>query len=128
MDDISARKSTLKKSSEEYRKTLEGQFNSLKDNAEKWGKTVVIVGLSMFVVYKLVRALAGSDEAEERIILKSEGTPYPVPTYTERRYSIFDTIKEQIALFLIAIAREKLMKYLESLENESKDVTRKKTK
>lgn len=116
MENIAAQKTSLKRSAEDYKSALSNQIEHIKANAAQYGKTILIVGGVIFVTYKLIRMLSSRDEDEVEV--KVMGGAYPAPVYTGSRggRSIFDMIKEQIALFIIAIAKEKLVKYLETLE------------
>jgi len=115
MENVAAQKTTLKKSADDYKSAISNQIEHIKANAAQYGKTILIVGGVIFITYKLVRMLTSRDEDDVEV--KVVGGAHPVPVYASRSgRSIFDMIKEQIALFIIAIAKEKLVKYLQNLD------------
>lgn len=115
MENVATQKTTLKRTAEDYKSAISDQLEHIKANAAQYGKTILIVGGVIFITYKLVRMLTSRDE--EDLAVKVVGGSHPVPVYTGRTgRTIFDLIKEQIALFIIAIAKEKLVKYLQTLE------------
>jgi len=107
------RKATLSRTTEKYKQAIENQVDDLKVNAGKIGKNALIIGGTLVASYLIVRLLVGKGKSKETAAPK-ENRYLPVAP-VKRESSIVSLIKQQIALFLIAIAKEKITKAIEQL-------------
>lgn len=110
---IADRKASLNRATEKYKKAIESQVDDLKANAGKIGKNTLIIGGTLVAGYLIVRLLVGKDKSTQLSFEKEERSLPAAPV--KREYAIVSLIKQQIALFLIAIAKEKLLHAIEQL-------------
>ena len=112
---LSQRKAQLEQQSSRYRKALDTDLSDLKLDLRRWGRTTLIVAGSLYGVYKIVKLLRGSsDEPTDLPEVKSQ-TALIQPA---RESVIVTKIKEQIALFLLAIAMQKIKTFLDDKKDE----------
>jgi hypothetical protein len=93
--------------SEAYKDAIKNQVFEIKSSAERWAKAVLIVGGTIFLAYTFFRSLIDARKYNENDQL-------PARTVSVSELNIFQKIMEQIAFFLMAIAREKLMEFLKT--------------
>ncbi|MDJ1470945.1 hypothetical protein QNI19_34790 [Cytophagaceae bacterium DM2B3-1] len=110
---IADRKASLNRATEKYKKAIENQVGDLKANAGKIGKNALIIGGTLVAGYLIVRMLVGKDKTTKLSFEKEERNLPAAPV--KRESAIVSLIKQQIALFLIAIAKEKLLQVIEQL-------------
>ncbi|MDJ1484022.1 hypothetical protein QNI16_26230 [Cytophagaceae bacterium YF14B1] len=110
---IADRKASLNRATEKYKKAIENQVGDLKANAGKIGKNALIIGGTLVAGYLIVRVLVGKDKTTQLSFEKEERNLPAAPV--KRESAIVSLIKQQIALFLIAIAKEKLFQAIEQL-------------
>lgn len=86
---------------------------------KEWGVTLLVTGVSVFVVYRIIRSLFGYKKGVPVI----EAKPSSDRHHIREASPISRMIKEQVALFLIAFIRQRLVAFLEAkgLLNEEKD-------
>ena len=102
-----SKREQLVKESDAYRDAIKNQVQDIKTSAEQWAKTVLIIGGTIVLAYTFVKTLLGKGKS-------NENTNLPATTSERHDYGIFNKVMEQIAFFLMAIAREKLMEFLKS--------------
>ncbi|MGI9544110.1 MAG: hypothetical protein ACR2MX_12705 [Cyclobacteriaceae bacterium] len=112
---LSQRKARLEQQSSHYRQALDADLSELKLDLRRWGRTSLIVAGSLYGVYKLVKLLRGSGEGpiEGAEVQKQAAIVQPA-----RESVIVTKIKEQIALFLLAIALQKIKSFLDDKKDE----------
>lgn len=109
MDELEEKRRKLKVSTEVFKSALEGQVEDLKEGAIKWAfRGFVALGfsvLSYYLIRRLTRKPApiySYSEAEHKLV-SQDREPNPVVT----------SIKVYIATFLLGIARDFIVRYLE---------------
>ncbi len=117
--EITSRKKELYQKSSQYKSAVTSDINHLKFDLERVGKNILYIGGSLYVAYKLTKLLTGrsnhtpeTSAGTQKVVRVRESSP------------IVLKIKEQIALFLLALAFKKLKEYLKetsSDENEQED-------
>jgi hypothetical protein len=91
-----------------YKEAIEDQVSDLKDNAIRFGIQGLIFGGVALGTYFLVRAFSKKEKSEK----KSKGeVSDPKMGFAS---SIFASIQGYIASFILSIAREKIIEYLEN--------------
>lgn len=112
---LSERKARLEEQSSHYRKALDTDLSELKLDLRRWGRTLLIVSGSLYGLYKVVKLLRGSSEGpmEDPEIPKQAALIQPA-----KESVIVTKIKEQIALFLLAIAMQKIKSFLDDKKDE----------
>ena len=97
------------KKSEQFKNALSGDVNELKEVSKDAGKSALIGGgivLGGFILYKLFSSSKENEEAHKE---KSTDVVYVNPPSNN---SIFNTIMSNISMFLLQIAKEKLMEFM----------------
>jgi hypothetical protein len=101
--------------SDVYKEAIIDQVEDIKSSMEQWLKTVLVIGGTIVISYTFVRSLIHKKERSD------ENENLPARTHAEKD-SIANRIMEQIAFFLMSVAREKLMEFLKKYgKNDTKD-------
>lgn len=84
-----------------------------------WGVTLLIAGVSVFVIYRVIKKLFGNKKAASVKKAKSSGKG----VHTGEISPAVRMIREQLTLFLLAFIKQKLNQFLESkgLLHEERD-------
>lgn len=103
---VAQKKRELHHRSTQHKSAISSDIRELTFDLERWGKNFLVITGSLYVVYKLLKLVKGSD--------KDEAREDKLPAVVNRGESsvIVSKIKEQIALFLLAIALRKLKDFL----------------
>lgn len=111
---ITSRKKELYQKSSQYKSAVTSDINRLKFDLERVGKNILYIGGSLYVAYKLTKLMTGSsndipktDDGTQKVIRVRESSPMVLK------------IKEQITLFLLALAFKKLKEFV--TENSSNE-------
>jgi type I site-specific restriction-modification system R (restriction) subunit len=109
--DLRARKARLDKSTNDFKRAVSNSIEDIKGNVRKWGTVALVVGGTIFVTYKVIKAIAGSNKNNDN------QNPGNYPTHAGGQEStIVSLIKQQIAIFLFALAKKKLLDVLKNYE------------
>ena len=114
---IANKKKELYQKSHQFRSAVTSDINRLKFDLERIGKNFLIIGGSLYLAYKFSKLLTGNSSSDEE--------PSPKLVSTRETSPWVSKIKEQIALFLLALAFKKLKEFVQehSQNNEQKDST-----
>lgn len=102
----------LMKQSENFRNAINSDFGELKDESVRVGKAGMWIGsvlLGGYLIFQLLRK-------KESHVFSPDGEKGVVVVNPRKESMIVNSIKGAIASFLLAIAKQKLMEYLESKE------------
>ena len=110
---LSRRKEELHRQSRQYRSALSSDLNDIKIDLSKWGKDFLIIGGSLYAVYKIYKLLRGSEEPQG-----DAKEPAQTLVVTKESSVIVAKFKEQITLFLLAMALKKLKEYINKQADE----------
>ncbi len=116
---IANRKKELYRKSSQYQSAMTSDMNRLKFDLERVGKNIFYIGGSLYLAYKLTKLLSGSSADDPET---SDGTQKVVRVWESSPMVL--KIKEQIALFLLALAFKKLKEFLKETspnQNEQED-------
>lgn len=106
--DLRVRKARLDKSRADLKQAIMERVGDLKSDVKKWG-TIALIGLgTIYITYRVIRK-ATSTKSKESATAGNQ----PVLMNYSGESRIVSMIKEQIALFLFAIAKKKLLEYLQ---------------
>lgn len=116
---IASRKKDLYQKSSQYQSAMTSDINRLKFDLEQVGKSILYIGGSLYIAYKLTKLLSGSStdnpvtsDEPQKVVRVRESSPMVMK------------IKEQIAIFLLALAFKKLKEFLKensTNKDEQKD-------
>jgi hypothetical protein len=118
----------LRNKQQQYQKELTHQVKELSGKAQDWGKSALMIAGGVFVAYQLVKLFSGSknnrttvyketyeDEQEvenaRRIIIKRD----------ESSTGVFDVFKAEIGAMLLALAKDKILEFINQLEFAKKN-------
>ncbi len=121
---MSSKKEALKNSSKALKQSLEDQISDLKENFGDAGKNALWIGGGLITAYALTKLLTRSKKKKKakKITIQpvevepTVENPREKPEKTEGLLS--STVKEQLIIFLLGIATERLTKFLSELETE----------
>ncbi|HRH33535.1 MAG TPA: hypothetical protein PKY12_00680 [Catalimonadaceae bacterium] len=104
VDELLMERERLLGSTQKYKSALENQVADMKENAMKWGIQAMMFGGVALGTYLLVRAFQskGSKKGKSREVAKTSFTS-----------ALFASIQSYIISFLLSLAREQIMAYLE---------------
>lgn len=116
LTDFEEQKRELVNSSANFKSAIERASNSLGARAQKAGTSAIIIGGGLFLAYCLAKKIF-SGKSKNKVGSENPGI---VVRHPRQESFISSMIKEKIALFLIAIAKEKLLAYIKaSKQNEN---------
>lgn len=110
---IAEKKRELFQKSSQYRSAVTSDINRLKFDIERIGKNFLIIGGSLYAAYKLSKLFTGSSDDDEN-------GKHAVATTRESSAMVLK-IKEQITLFLLALAFKKLKEFVQERSNENNE-------
>lgn len=132
---LSAKKEALSRETEMYKHAIEEQVSVMKQNAGQVSKKLLVVGAGVAVAYFVGRAIikrTGKKRKSTNLLLPAHNyTDSTKPTNAlvapAARYetSVASLIKQQIAIFLIGIATQKLQQLLEGSGKENREPIKK---
>jgi hypothetical protein len=126
---LEAKKEALSRETEMYKHAIGEQVNAIKHDAGQISKKVLIAGAGLAVAFLIGRSLMqkkqskkiGSSRKKSRLLLPAQGhSGQPELNFNsdktehESKSPVADLIKQQIAIFLIGIATQKLQDFLNS--------------
>jgi len=112
---IARKKKELYRQSSLYKSAMTSDINKLKFDLTRVGKNVLIIGGSLYAAFKLSKLFTGSSPNEK---------PPAQVVRTREQSTMVSKAKEQIALFLLALAFKKLQEFLQEKrkdEHEQED-------
>lgn len=139
---LEAKKEALSKQTEIYKQAIGEQVNLMKDNAGQASKRVLIIGASLAASYFLIRAITNKSGKKKLKQLKPSrnqkligpgnyssqpnrftGNNYVQPG-THKETNISGLITQQIAIFLIGIATQKLQEFFDNSRKKNTEPIR----
>ncbi len=120
-EQLSARKKQLLQDSKSYEQGIQAEVSDLKDDFQKSlriGLTVLGFALG---AYWLMRSLQGKQEALPEADTKADNKDVPVYQQKAEEDSIFAIIKREIALFLVAIAKQKILEMMAAFAENTEE-------
>jgi hypothetical protein len=109
--------------SEQFKAAAKGEVKEFKGNVSKIGNTALIVGSGVLATYFIYKMFFGNSKTKTIVRPKEYNCPENtvVVQRVEEESTIVKRIKEQIALFLISIAKQKLQEYIDGLGKKTND-------
>ena len=115
---VASKKKELYRKSDQYKSAVTSDINRLKFDIERIGKNFLIIGAALYGAYKLSKLFSSSSSDTDSQVPGQAVAP------TRETSAMVIKIKEQIALFLLALAFKKLKEFVKdnSLTNEQEDI------
>ncbi len=117
LPEYEVQKEKLVKSTEDLRKALEIEIDNLKESAGEWGKVILVAGGAVFLTYSIIRIFTKKKPKQKHA---NEATMAYQPVPVKHSNILGRRIMEQIAFFILAIAKQKLLQYLEEKKADGK--------
>ena len=132
---LTARKEELNRETERYKQAIEDQMSVLKQDAGKVTRTALIIGGAALGTYFIGRAIVNRKKKKRAQNHLMQPYPYPtglhttslqsisVPASQQRRSNpnpVVSLITKQIAVFLVAMAKQSIMAAIERGKHEPK--------
>ncbi len=117
MEDLEIKKKILSQKSEDYLLKMDSQIGDIKSDLNKWGKVLAVAGGAMIVSYWLFSGKKGKSKKKAALKLNDQQYYYPEPLRQES--GLLREIKHQAAYMIVAFAKQKLVDYLSSINNNS---------
>ncbi|MBW8050598.1 MAG: hypothetical protein FVQ77_09710 [Cytophagales bacterium] len=108
------KKKVLHVTSDQYKKAIRSDIEGLKKNARKWSTNALIIGGTLLAAYSLVKIFFDSKDEES----ESPDRDHNLPANTNHESIVVRMIKEQLAAFLLNLAKKKLIEFLHDLNNK----------
>ena len=103
------KKKALTEDSEEYKEALQKQLDEIKEQTFSWASKLLVIGGTLYLSYSLVKRLIKSDDETPD---KKEEASAAKP---KKQSFIFSLIKKEITLYLLSLAKRKLLEILEKV-------------
>jgi len=120
-EQLAARKAQLLQDSKSYEQGIQLEIAELKDDFQK----SLRIGLTLLGfaagAYWLLRSLPSSSEQAPAADAKSESKDVPVYQQKAEEDSIFAIIKREIALFLVALAKQKILEMMAAFAENTEE-------
>ena len=120
----------LMRKSAKHKQEIEGEVKLISENTEKMITNALIIGGSLAITYFLVRQFSGSSEKKSKSKHKSiklvqatePAQPVEVVHEADASPGIISSmgaaLASQVSLFLLNLAKEKLMEYLQTVSEK----------
>ncbi|MBT28845.1 MAG: hypothetical protein CMO01_04210 [Thalassobius sp.] len=125
--DITDRKQVLLDQAKVYQKHIRDNVNDIYGNVESKGKKVLVIGGVLVAAYSILDLIirfrrTSHSEPERHIEYRDRDIEHPpVDTRPKKESFIIKSIKEYIATFLLALARQTLTEVIEAIKNKKDD-------
>jgi len=117
MEHLETKKQILSRKSEDYLSMMDAQVGDLKSDLNKWGKVLAVAGGAMILSYWFFSGK--SKKSKKRPIAKTNDQQYYYPEPYQQESGLLREIKHQAAYMIVAFAKQKLVDYLSSLNQNS---------
>lgn len=116
LKDIKVSKEQLEQAEQSFRQAIENQFGQLEDQASRWGKNILVISGVALLAFGITRALTHTGDEETSDSNKGEEGSNTASPVAPQESPIIKAIKEQVAMFLAAWAKKKIMELLEKMD------------
>ncbi|MEL6534448.1 MAG: hypothetical protein AAFQ98_03500 [Bacteroidota bacterium] len=119
----------LEKAEAGFRDAIEKQLDVLEDQVTKWGHTLLVAsgtallgfGIAQVIIKSRNKSEEDQEETPEKETQDQTESSENIPVFERLASPIVEQIKEQMALFLAALVKQKLVEFLERI-NRLEDV------
>ena len=112
IQNMEEKKKILSQTSSEYKEAIQEQIGDIKEVTFSWAKHLMIIGGTLFISYNIIKRVTGS----KKVLTPLPQTP--IPQIPKKESLVKKWIKEQITLFLLSLAKKKLLKIIENLDTK----------
>jgi hypothetical protein len=113
-------KTELEKKSEKFTHDIEEQVDIIQEKAQKYGKQALIIGGGVFLAYQVVKLMTKSSSKKNDVDSYYEehnGEKHKVIVReVDSSPGFFDNLKAEVSAVLLAMARKKLISFLNQLQ------------
>lgn len=112
-----SKREELQKQNNDFKGALQDQLNNLKGDAQKIGKSALLIGGGLLATYLLVDALTAKGKKKkknkDKDRVQEEVAKKPV-----KDNLLLSTVKEQAVIFLLGLAAQQLATFLSELDSK----------
>lgn len=120
--EIALKKQSLILDSQIYSTNITSDLHSINSNLKRVGLTALLAGAALVTTYYVASKIFGKSKSKKQWIA-NKNNPAGVEIMSMRPVSTsshwFAMVKEQMLLFVLAILKQKLAEYLESINKEA---------
>lgn len=111
-----SKREELQKKNGAFKEALQNQLDNLKGDAQKMGKSALLIGGSLVATYLLVDALTAKTKKKRK---NKEKTEQEVVKQPVKDNLLLSTVKEQAIVFLLGLAAQKLASFLSEPDSDN---------
>jgi hypothetical protein len=112
-DNEEDQKNFLSQSTDRFKQALENQLQDFRKNAGHWARTGLVVGGVLVLTYVVARKIFSDKKSKKAY--KADG----LVAESKQESLIVSMIKSSIATFLLSIAREKIIQFIEQMNQKN---------
>lgn len=119
---LASRKQALLEKTEAFEDELEEQLQKVGKETAKWAKIALLVGGGLWAGYELLKFFSPQDEEEYDEEECRTTRHYKRPSkFDEAKSQLMDTIKAELTMALVAMAKRKLLEFIQNLETAEEE-------
>lgn len=113
--------------SKKYQQDLNEQLSEYSGKAQKLGKNALMIAGGVFLAYQAVKLITGGGKKNRKTKVykevhedesEYEDSPHLIIRREEGNAGIINMLKAEVGGILVAIARDKILEFLNQLENQ----------
>ena len=116
---MTSRKEKLKEQNRAFKESLENQLEALKSNFSKTGKNALWISGGLVAAYGVIKLL-NNKPIKKKKGKKKKGTSTQKNLAVHQEPILSSAMKEQLILFLLGLAVEKLTRFLKELDEDGR--------
>ena len=114
-----SKREELEKCNQAYKNALGRQLDNLKGDFNKVGKSALWIGGVLFATFFLVDTLTAKSKSKKSKAKKEATEPVAKPVKEDNM--LMSAVKEQVIIFLLGLAAQRLSKFLNELKSEDEE-------
>lgn len=119
---LAARKKALLERTEAFEDELEEQLQQVGKETAKWAKIALLVGGGLWAGYEIIKFFSPQEEEEYDEEEYRTTRHYKRPSkFEEAKSQLMDTIKAELTMALVAMAKRKLLEFIQNLETAEEE-------
>lgn len=119
--EIELKKQSLLQDSQTYSTNITSDLHSINSNLQRVGLTALLAGAALVTTYYLASKIFGKSKSKKQWVANENNAGNQVvsmrPASTTPNW--YAMVKEQMMLFVLAMLKQKLAEYLESIDKEA---------
>lgn len=119
--EIALKKQSLIEDSQTYSTNITADLNSINNNLQRVGLTALLAGAALVTAYYLASKIFGKSKNKKQWVANETTEDQQLVSMrpTSNTPYWFAMVKEQMMLFVLAVLKQKLVEYLQSIDKEA---------